>query len=48
MLRAEFLRKNLDTFHVVTNLYRIPIPKFHFERLLFGLAQGLCKFLLLT
>ena len=37
-------RKKFDTFHAVPNCYKTPIPKFHYEMLLFGLAQGLWKF----
>ena len=44
---SDFWRKKLDTFHVLPNCYRTPIPKFYFKVMLFGLAQGLSIFWLL-
>ena len=38
-----FEREKLDTCYVVPNFYRTPIPKYHFEMLLFNLVQALIK-----
>ena len=38
-----FERKKSGTQQIVPNCYRTPILKFHFEMLLFNLAQGLRK-----
>ena len=41
---SDFWRKKTGSWELMPNCNRIPIPKFHFEMLLFKLAQGLTKF----
>ena len=38
-----FERKKLGTCHVVVDCYGTPNPKFHFDLLLFHLAQGFTR-----
>ena len=41
---SDFWRKKTGSWELMPNCNRIPIPKFHFEMLIFNLAQGLTKF----
>ena len=45
---SDFCRKKFLTRNFVLNCYRTPIPKFHFEPLLFNLASVLRKFRLIS